>query len=64
MKAPFENELLASLDLSLEEKIINFKPYTNVNRSSNIFVNEISPYDIINGSIISSYFVSSAAAVA
>jgi hypothetical protein len=41
-----------------------FKPYTNANRSSDIFVNEISPYDISNGSIISSYFVSSAAAVA
>jgi hypothetical protein len=41
-----------------------FKPYVNANRSSNIFIDEISPYDITNGSIISSYFVSSAAAVA
>ena len=64
MKPPFENEVLASLDLSLKNKKVHFKPYINANRSSDIFVNEISPYDITNGSIISSYFVSSAAAVA
>jgi hypothetical protein len=64
MKPPYDNEVLSSLDLQLKNKKFYFKPYTNTNRSSDIFVNEISPYDITNGSIISSYFVSSAAAVA
>ena len=64
MKPPFDNELLALLDKSIKNNKMYFKPYINANRSSNIFEDEISPYDIKNGSIISSYFVTSAAAVA